>query len=72
MVFAVVYAENGDVVATYDSRADAERDLAAFVGRDPGLQHEIGLRPYEGGRPVGAFAPASEVLADRLPQQHLV
>ena len=72
MAFAVVYADSGDVVATYETRADAERDLAAFVAANPSLQDNIGLRPYENGRSAGAFEPAAEVLAGRLPQQHLV
>ena len=72
MVFAVVYAENGDVVGTYETRAEAARDLEAFVAGDPALQDEIGLRPYENGRPAGDFEAASVVLADKLPQQHLV
>jgi hypothetical protein len=57
--FVVVYAENSDVVATYSSFGEALRDLAEFVGNDPGLQDDIGLRIYEHGRPVGRWIPAS-------------
>jgi hypothetical protein len=72
MVFAVIYAENADIVATYESRDEAESELEGFVRDNPSLQDDIGLRRYENGRPAGEFEPASVVLADRLPQRHLV
>jgi hypothetical protein len=72
MVYAVVYAENGDVVATYDSQAEAVRDLKEFVAGNPRLQDEMGLRPYENGVPAGDFKSASDVLGDKLAQRHLV
>lgn len=72
MVYAMLYAENGDVVGTYESYAAALDDLAAFVNEHPGLQDEVGLRPYENGRPAGEFEPASDLVSDRIAQGHLV
>lgn len=66
MVFALVYAENSDVVGTYDSQEEAERKLADFVESvaDPSLQDEIGIRAYDDGRPVDDWQSASEILGD--------
>jgi hypothetical protein len=63
MVYAMLYAENVDVVGTYDSFQTAARDLAEFAAANPDLQHEIGLRPYLAGVPAGRFIPLREVLA---------
>jgi hypothetical protein len=67
MVYALVYAENADIVATYDSYEAALTELAAFVEHDPYLQDEIGLRPYEDGRPAGDWTPASQLVEDHTP-----
>jgi len=73
MTFAMVYAENGDIVGTYESRDAAMRDLLAFVRKHPELQDEIGLRPYEGGRPAGDFQSATALVGeDALAQPHLL
>lgn len=64
MVYALIYAENADIVATYSSREEARRELAAFVSEHPELRSEIGLRAYKNGRPAGKFLPASTVLAE--------
>jgi hypothetical protein len=72
MTFAMVYAENGDIVGTYASREAAMRDLVAFVRMHPQLQDEIGLRPYENGRPAGEFQSASVLVGEEaLAQPHL-
>jgi hypothetical protein len=71
-IYAMVYAENGDVVATYHSWAEAEAKLAAYVTAHPEMDNEIGLRPYEGGRPSGEFRSALEILGDSIAQRHLV
>lgn len=71
MVFAVIYAENADVVGTYDSLEDAMSALEGFVAAEPSLQDEIGVRPYEDGHPVGDWQPASDVLVGRIVQPHL-
>jgi hypothetical protein len=72
MVWAVVFIENADIVATYDSRAAAEGTLAKYIGAHPHMVDDVGLRPYEDGRPAGEWEPASDVLADQIAQQQLV
>lgn len=71
MTYAMIYVENGDIVGTYPSRDDAVRQLGVFVGLHPEVQDEVGLRRYEGGRPVGAYESAAEVLGDRMAHPHL-
>ena len=72
MTHAMVYAENGDIIGTYGSRDEAVRKLAAFVGEHRDVQDEVGLRPYENGRPAGAYEPAVEILRDHVAQRPLV
>ena len=72
MTYALICAENGDIIGTCASRADAIRWLAVSVQLHPEIQDEIGLRPYESGRPAGAYESAIEVLGDRMTDQHLI
>jgi hypothetical protein len=72
MTFAMLYAEDGSIVATYESQDVALRALLAFVRANPRMQDEIGLRPYEAGRPAGAFKSASELLGSSLAQPQLL
>ena len=71
MTYAMVYAENGDVVGMYTSRKDALERLAAFIELHPEIQDDIGLRPYEGGLPAGPYEAAVDLLGDRVTHQHL-
>lgn len=72
MTFAMLYAENGDIVGTYASRDAAMSDLVAFVRKHPELQDDIGLRPYENGSPAGEFQSASVLVGEEaLAQPHL-
>ena len=59
---AMLYAENGDIVATYDSFPEAVKDLMDFLGENPRLQDDIGLRVYKDGKPLSRFLPASAVV----------
>ena len=71
-MFAVIYAENAEIVATYDSEQEASKKLAEFVAAHPSLQDEIGLREYEDGRPVGDWVSAAQLLDGHIAQPHLV
>jgi hypothetical protein len=71
MVYAVIHAENADVLATYSAWEDAVEAITGYVSRNPGSEDEIGIRPYAKGRPAGKFESASTVLGDRVPQQHI-
>jgi hypothetical protein len=68
----VVFAENADVVSSYATRDEALQRLADLVHANPAVQDEVGLRVYAHGRAVGHWTPASELLADRIAQPHLV
>jgi hypothetical protein len=71
MVYAMLYAENADIIGTYDSRDAALADLASMVNDQPDLRDELGLRPYENGWPAGEFQSAGALLGDVLAQQQL-
>ncbi|HTX07686.1 MAG TPA: hypothetical protein VME22_03685 [Solirubrobacteraceae bacterium] len=69
---AMIYAENGDIIGTYGSREEAIQQLESLVDRHPGVQDEVGLRPYHSGRPVGEYESEVDLLGDRMTQQHLI
>jgi hypothetical protein len=60
MSYAVIYAQNGEFIADFDSHDEAVEALRAFVGEHPSVIDEVGLIEFdEGGHPVGEFVPAS-------------
>jgi hypothetical protein len=69
LVYAMLYAENADIVGIYESRDAALADLLGAVTEEPELRDELGLCVLENGRPVSEFQSAGELLRDRLPQQ---
>jgi hypothetical protein len=71
MMYAMVYAENGDVVGMYHSREEAVERLAEFIELHADIQDDIGLRPYDRGLPAGPYEAAVDVLGDRVIQKHL-
>jgi hypothetical protein len=77
VTIAMLYAENGDIVATYDSLVEAIRDLAGFIKEHPEIEDEIGLRFYRDGKPMSPFLPASVIVGERqerllIPEDHFV
>jgi hypothetical protein len=72
MTYAMLYAENADIIGTYKSMDEAMAELAQFVSDHPDLQDDVGLRPYAGGRPVAEFRSATDLLGNRLAQQQFV
>jgi hypothetical protein len=71
VVFALLHADNSDIVGAYSSRDEALAELASFVAEHPELQDDVGLRPYEDGRPAGNFQSATDLLSGRLAQPPL-
>jgi hypothetical protein len=64
MTFDIVYEENGDIVAEFDTRADAQRALGEIVEEKPHLIGRLGLLPVGAdGEPAGDFEPAARLLA---------
>ena len=60
VVFALLYADNSDIVGTYSSRDEALAELASFVAEHPELHDDVDLRPYQDGRPAGNFQSATD------------
>ncbi len=64
MTFAIVYIDNGDFVADFDSQDEAVVALREFVGEHPSLAERVGLLAFDdSGSAVGDFRPASAVAA---------
>lgn len=60
MTYAVLYIENGDIVASYATLEEARTRLADFVADHSGAEDEMGILAYdETGHAVGEFEPAS-------------
>ena len=59
MTYAMLYAENGDIIGAYTLRDEAVRRLAEFVERHPEVQDDVGLRSYEGGLQPAPTSPRS-------------
>jgi predicted Zn-dependent protease len=65
MTYAVIYAENADLIADYASRDEAEHALADICRDDPGARNRIGLMPFDDdGMPAGDFEPAEKLLRE--------
>ena len=58
--YAVVWAENGDIVGVYDCWFDAAMSIASFCGV---VADEVGMRFYQDGLPVGDWMSANCVRA---------
>jgi hypothetical protein len=71
MTYVMLCAEHGDVIGTYATREDAICKLATFIEQHPEVQDDVGLRPYEDGRPSGEYQAATEVLGEQVTYQHL-
>lgn len=69
MIYALIYPENADIVGTYPSWEEALSELAQFVAKHPEIQAEIGLRPFEDGRPAGDFITADDALREPAPSR---
>jgi hypothetical protein len=71
VVFALLYADNSDIVGTYSSRDEALAELASFVAEHPELQDDVGLRPYQDGRPADDYQSATDLLSGQIAQPPL-
>ncbi|MGH2849541.1 MAG: hypothetical protein ACRDLP_02890 [Solirubrobacteraceae bacterium] len=64
MTFAIVYIENGDFVADFDSQDEAVVALREFVGEHPSLAERVGLLTFDdSGNAVGDLRPAGLMAA---------
>jgi hypothetical protein len=63
MTYAILYIENGDFVADFDSEDAARAALEDFLGENPSVRDRVGLLAFgEDGLPVGEPLTASELL----------
>ena len=59
VTYAIVFIENGDVVADFDVLDEARDALHDFVAEHPRVGERVGLLAFdERGRPTGEFLPA--------------
>jgi len=65
MTYAVLYAENANFIADFESRDEAEHVIADICREDPGARERIGLMPFDDdGMPAGDFEPAEVLLRE--------
>jgi hypothetical protein len=64
MTYAILYIENGDLVADFDTEDDARAALHEFVTENPSVGDRIGLLAFDdAGQPVGEFQSARQLEA---------
>ena len=60
MSYAILYAQNGEFVADFDSRDEAVDALREYVVEHPSVSDQVGLMEIDDtGHPAGEFVPAS-------------
>jgi hypothetical protein len=68
MTFAVIYVENGDLVADFDSEDEALEALRGYVADSPSISDRVGLMAFDDyGRPASTFQPASSLVGYAQP-----
>lgn len=66
MTYAIVFAQNGEFVADFESRDDAVEALREYVAEYPSVSDQVGLMEFDNsGHPVSEF-----VLARALASEH--
>lgn len=64
MTYAILYAENGDFVADFDSHDEAQHALEEFVAEHHEVRESVGLMAFDDdGLPASDFLPATVALA---------
>ena len=63
MTYAILFIENGDFVADFDSEEAARAALHDFVAENPSIRDRVGLLAFDDdGLPVGEPLAANELL----------
>jgi hypothetical protein len=63
MTYAILYIENGDFIADFDSEDAARAALADFLRENPSVRDRVGLLAFgDDGLPVGDALSADELL----------
>lgn len=64
MTYAILYIENGDIVADFNSQDEARAALHEFVSENPSVGDRVGILAFDQhGNPVGDFQSASQLEA---------
>ena len=65
MSYAILYAQNGEFVADFDSHDEAVGALREYVAEHPSVSEQVGLMEFDdAGHPVGEFMPASALASE--------
>ena len=65
MTHAIIYAQNGDFIADFDSHDEAVEALREYVAEHPSVIDQVGLMEFDdSGRPAGEFMPASALASE--------
>ncbi len=66
MTYAVIYAQNGEFIADFDSHDEAVEALCEYVAEHPSVSEQVGLMEFDdSGHPAGEFVPASAFASER-------
>ena len=66
MTYAVMYAQNGELIADFESHDVAVEALRQYVAEHPSVIDQVGLMEFDdSGHPAGEFVPASAVASER-------
>jgi hypothetical protein len=62
MTHAILFIENGDLVADFGTLDDDRSALHEYVGEHPGVSDRVGLLAFDDdGLPVGEFRTVNQV-----------
>ena len=65
MTYAVIYAQNGELVADFDSQDEAVEALREYVADNPSAGDQVGLMEFDDyGQPASEFVPASTLASE--------
>ena len=64
MTYAILYIENGDLIADFDDQDEARHALHEFVADNPSVRDRVGLLAFDdAGQPVGDLRSIAELEA---------
>lgn len=66
MTYAIMHAQNGELIADFDSHDEAVEALREYVAEYPSVIDQVGLVEFDdSGHPAGEFVPASALASGR-------
>ena len=65
MSYAILYAQNGEIIADFDSHDEAVAALREYVAEHASVIDQVGLIEFDDyGHPSGEFVPASALASE--------